>query len=134
MGKNLVGTLLVLAFIFLASGQGKAQTVTGQTAGTDTEEINGYPASDYYYKTITIPPDIEKSEKKEDQINVAIHYKIVSYEQEALRPLKSLEKNEMEAMLARFHKEAEEELGYAQPPAPPAEEPKEKPAVIYGDD
>ena len=133
MGKNLIGKLLIFGSLLLAYCSANAQAPSEQKENSQVELINGYPPSDFYYNNVTIPPDIEKSEKKEDQINVAIHYKIIAFEQEAVQPLKSLEKNEMEAMLARFQKEAEEELGYAEPPAPPAETPKEKPAIIGED-
>lgn len=133
MGKYLIGTLLLTAIIFLPGGVASGQNMTELKENGSVELINGYHPSDYYYNTVTIPAGIESSDKKEDKINVAIHYKIVAYEKEALRPLKSLDKNEMEAMLARFKAESEEELGYAKAPAPPVEEPVEKPAIIGED-
>lgn len=130
MGKNLIGTLLILAGFLLASVNANGQNLKEKKEGGQVELINGYHPSEFYYNTVTIPPDVEKSDKKEDRINVALHYKIVNYEKEAVRPLKSLEKNEMEAMLARFQAEVKEELGYAKPPAAPTEPPKKKPAII----
>ncbi len=96
--------------------------------------INGYPASDYYYTNIQIPSEVENSQKKEDQVNVAVHYKIVAFEQKEGKPLKSLEKNTMEDLLAKFEREAIEELGFA--PAPTPQDPvvpAPKPAIIHGD-
>lgn len=131
MGKLFTGILLVLMFIcWCGKSEGKCQKTN-----TETEMVNGYPATDFYYNNIKIPADVEQSEKKSDKINVAIHYKIVAFEKEGGKPLKALTKNEMEDKLQQFELEAIEELGFAPAPSPPAPAtPTPKPAIIHGDD
>lgn len=93
--------------------------------------INGYAPSEFYYNNVQIPSDVAASTEKEDRINVALHNKIVTFEKESQQPINSLPKNDLEAMLAQFKVEVEQELGYANPPSAPIEEvPGEKPAII----
>ncbi len=130
MKEILAGPFLLLLFM-IAGLQVKGQNLQ-ETKENPTEQlINGYHPSEFYYNNIQLPAGIENSEKKEDKINVAVHYKIVAYEKQSLQPINSGDKNELEAMLARFQKEAEEELGFAaQPPPQKKEEPVKKPSII----
>lgn len=126
--------LLLLLFLGFSGSLARSQNLT-ETKENPTESlINGFHPTDFYYNTIEIPAGLEASPEKEDRINVAIHYKIVAFEQEAVRPLKSLPKIDMEATLARFRKEAVDELGYAAPePQPQNEVPAAKPSIIPSD-
>lgn len=81
--------------------------------------LNGYPENDYYYTTVQIPETVLNSNKLEDKLNVALHHKMVNWEKEAARPLKSLDKNTLEATLVQLRAEAEQSLGVvAKKPAP----------------
>lgn len=126
--------LLLLLFLGFCGFMVKAQNLTELKEIPNESLINGYHPSEFYYNTVEIPSGLEDSQAKEDRINIAVHYKIVAFEKEAVRPLKSLPKNDMEATLARFQKEAVEELGYAPPePSPQPEEPAPKPSIIPSD-
>lgn len=127
MKKILTGTSLLLLFMVVGFGV-NAQNIREIKENPTEQLINGYHPSEFYYNNVQLPAGIEDSERKEDKINVAIHYKIVSYEKEALQPINSVKKNELESMLARFQEEAEEELGYSsQEPPKKQEEPVDKP-------
>ncbi len=117
MDQILTGTLLLL-LLNMIGFQVNGQNIR-ETKEKPTEQlINGYHPSEFYYNNVQLPGGIENSEKKEDKINVTVHYKIIAYENEVLRPINSLSKDQLESMLARFQKEAKEELGFAAPPPP----------------
>ena len=123
--------LLLLLFLGFSGSLVRSQNLI-ETKENPTESlINGYHPTEFYYNTVEIPAGLESSTEKEDRINVAIHFKIVAFEKEAVRPLNSLPKNDMEATLARFRKEAVDELGFASPePEPQNEVPVAKPSII----
>lgn len=130
MKEILTGTYLLLLFVLIGS-QVNSQNIREIKENPTEELINGYHPSEFYYNNIQLPEGIEGSEREEDKINVAVHYKIVAYEKEALMPINAVKKNELEAMLARFHQEVREELGIASNEAPPQKEaPAEKPSII----
>ena len=110
MRKLLLIQLALAAFILLWSNDMSAQSSTQSLGKPPSELIYGYPATDFYFKTVQIPAQIASSEKKEDRVKVALHKKIVAFEQESLRPLKSLEKNQMESLLATWQAEVIKEL------------------------
>lgn len=130
MKRILTGTLLLLLFLVVGH-QANGQNLREIKENPTEQLINGFHPSEFYYNNIQLPAGIENSDKKGDKINVAVHYKIVAFEKEALVPINSLKKNELESTLARFQEEAVEELGYAvQEPPQKEEEPAKKPSII----
>ena len=130
MKEILTSTFLLLLLMVIGS-QTFAQNMHEVKENADIELINGFHPSEFYYNNIQLPDGIENSDKKEDQINVAVHFKIVAFEKEALVPINSLEKNELEATLSRFQNEAVEELGFGSPSTPKqVEKTGPKPAII----
>lgn len=131
MRSILVCSLLLAFVVGMGAVRVQAQTSRDIKENEVGQLINGYHPSEFYYNTVQIPEEVEASTGKEDQINVALHYKIVAFEKEARRPINSLPKNDLEAKLAQLREEAVQELGFAAPAPQPAQEtPAEKPAII----
>jgi hypothetical protein len=129
------GIICFLLGIFCLSGIAlSAQTGISDAAEKNgkTEQLYGFPVTQYYHLNITIPPDVLASQAKQDRVNVYIHNKIVDFEKTNHKPLSSLPKLEMEDRLKAFEKEAYSTLF----PAPmekaknAPEEPEQKPAII----
>lgn len=123
MNKSLLLIYVIMLLGLAANAQNSpnfngTEIKEGQTASAEPM-INGYPAKNYYYNTVTLPPDIAASTEKPNRIKVAFHYKLVAWEKANQRPLTSLPKNEMEALLTRLNNEAHADIeGEGKTPAP----------------
>lgn len=120
--------LVVLVLTICCSG------VYAQTPQAKSDKLNGYPVNQYYHQTVTVPDNFKNSTDPEDKVKVLLHNKMVAYEKENKRPINSLPKNDLEALLVLMDKEARQELGLvSQSLAPVNETPAPKPAIIGED-